>query len=100
MACIPPNPRRVGYIVPIHGPLDGPLYMGSIYSNSQLLSKKLNQCKQLLVEVQVQKEGTTFTPVKMKYHRLKFELLSTNRGKRVQNLHVLPFRSQQALHGH
>ena len=23
--CIPPNPRRVGYIVPIHGPL----YMGS-----------------------------------------------------------------------
>ena len=22
MACIPPNPRRVGYIVPIHGPLD------------------------------------------------------------------------------
>ena len=33
MACIPPNPRRVGYIVPIHGPLDGHLYMGSIYSN-------------------------------------------------------------------
>ena len=27
MACIPPNPRRVGYIVSIHGPLDGPLYM-------------------------------------------------------------------------
>ena len=23
-----PNPRRVGYIDPIHGPLDGPLYMG------------------------------------------------------------------------
>ena len=34
MACIPPNPRRVGYIHPIHGPLDGPLYMGSKYSNS------------------------------------------------------------------
>ena len=34
MACIPPNPRRVGYIVPIHGPLDGPLYMGSKYSNT------------------------------------------------------------------
>ena len=34
MACIPPNPRRVGYIGPIHGPLDGPLYMGSIYSNT------------------------------------------------------------------
>ena len=33
MACISPNSRRVGYIVPIHGPLDGPLYMGSIYSN-------------------------------------------------------------------
>ena len=34
MTCIPPNSRRVGYIDPIHGPLDGPLYMGSIYSNS------------------------------------------------------------------
>ena len=31
------NPRRVGYIVPIHGPLDGPLYMGSIYSNRYYL---------------------------------------------------------------
>ena len=29
MDCIPPNPRRVGYIDPIHGPLDRPLYMGS-----------------------------------------------------------------------
>ena len=29
MVCIPPNPRRVGYINPIHRPLDGPLYMGS-----------------------------------------------------------------------
>ena len=29
MACIPPNPKRVGYIDPIHGPLDRPLYMGS-----------------------------------------------------------------------
>ena len=29
MACIPPNPKRVGYIDPIHGPLDEPLYMGS-----------------------------------------------------------------------
>jgi len=29
LPCIPPNPRRVGYIDPIHGPLDGPLYMGS-----------------------------------------------------------------------
>ena len=28
--CIPPNPRRVGYIDPIHGPL----YMGSIYTNT------------------------------------------------------------------
>ena len=34
MTCIPPNPRRVGYIDPTHGPLDGPLYMGSIYSNN------------------------------------------------------------------
>ena len=29
MASIPPNPRRVRYIDPIHGPLDGPLYMCS-----------------------------------------------------------------------
>jgi len=34
MAYIPQNPRRVGYIVSIHGSLDGPLYMGSIYSNT------------------------------------------------------------------
>ena len=26
------------YIVPIHGPLDGPLYMGSIYTNTPLRS--------------------------------------------------------------
>ena len=36
MPCITPNPRRVGYIDPIHGPLDGPLYMGSIYSNNKM----------------------------------------------------------------
>ena len=34
MACIPPNPRRVEYIDHIHGPLDGPLYMGHIYTNT------------------------------------------------------------------
>ena len=34
MACIPPNSKRVGYIVPIHVPLDRPLYMGSIYTNT------------------------------------------------------------------
>ena len=33
MAYITPNPRIVGYIVPIHGPLDEPLYIGSIYTN-------------------------------------------------------------------
>jgi len=38
MACIPPNPRRVGYIDPIHGPLDGPLYMGSHIHQQFLLS--------------------------------------------------------------
>jgi len=32
MACIPPNPKRVGYIVPIHGPLDGPLYICAQYT--------------------------------------------------------------------
>ena len=42
MACITPNPRRVGYIVPIHGPL----YMGSIYTNMLdiLFTKKLYYC--------------------------------------------------------
>jgi len=29
MVCIPPKPKRVGYIDSIHGPLDGPLYMCS-----------------------------------------------------------------------
>ena len=38
MACIPSNPRRVGYIVPVHGPLDGPLYMGSIYTNILIIA--------------------------------------------------------------
>ena len=48
MACIPPNPRRVGYIVPIHGPLDGPLYMGSIYSNTPPPSElPAQQCSRL-----------------------------------------------------
>ena len=39
---IPPNPRRVGYKDPIHGPLDVPLYMGShIHQQySLLISKK------------------------------------------------------------
>ena len=37
MACIPPNSRRVGYIVPIHGPL----YMGSIYTNTYASPKFL-----------------------------------------------------------
>ena len=32
--CIPPTLEGWVYIIPIHGPLDGPLYMGSIYSNT------------------------------------------------------------------
>jgi len=32
MTCIPPNPRRVGYIVPTHGLLDGPLYTWAQYT--------------------------------------------------------------------
>ena len=39
MASIPPNPRRVRYIDPIHGPLDGPLYMGS-HIHQQIASTK------------------------------------------------------------
>ena len=46
--CIPPNPRRVGYIVPIHGPLDEPLYMGSIYSNTPPQSElPVQRCSRL-----------------------------------------------------
>ena len=39
MAGIPSNPRRVGYIVPIHEPL----YMSSIYTNTC----NFHLCKQL-----------------------------------------------------
>ena len=39
MACIPPNPRRMGYIDPIHGPLDEPLYMGSHIHQQLWISK-------------------------------------------------------------
>ena len=39
MAYITPNPRIVGYIVPIHGPLDEPLYMGSHIHQQTLLSQ-------------------------------------------------------------
>jgi len=38
MACILPNPRRMGYIDPIHEPLDEPLYMGSQIHQQYLLS--------------------------------------------------------------
>ena len=31
---IPPTLEGWVYIIPIHGPLDGALYMGSIYSNT------------------------------------------------------------------
>ena len=34
VACIPPTLDGWVYIEHIHGPLDGPLYMGSIYSNT------------------------------------------------------------------
>jgi len=37
MACILPNPRRVGYIVPIHGPLDGPSIHGLTYTPSIII---------------------------------------------------------------
>ena len=48
MDCIPPNPRRVGYIVPIHGPLDGPLYMGSIYTPTDCgLGTIQNECRNI-----------------------------------------------------
>ena len=40
MAYIPPNPRMVGSIVPIHGPLDEPLYIGSIYTNNIIGANK------------------------------------------------------------
>ena len=48
MACIPPNPRRVGYIDPIHGPLDGPLYMGShIHKHPPQFELPAQRCSRL-----------------------------------------------------
>ena len=41
MWCIPPNPRRVGYIVPIHGPL----YMGS-HIHQQCHPKRSNSTQE------------------------------------------------------
>ena len=40
---IPPNPRMVGYIDPIHGPLDGPLYMGSHMHQHIVLTNALQE---------------------------------------------------------
>ena len=57
MACISPNPKRVGYIVPIHGPLDGPLYMGSIYTNtlpqSELPAQRCSRLDKKKVQSQI-----------------------------------------------
>jgi len=49
MACIPPNPRRVGFIDHIHGPLDGPLYMGShIHQHFPTSAQKKNPTNMFL----------------------------------------------------
>ena len=40
MACIPPNSGRVGYKYPIHGTIDGPLYMGSHIHQQEILKNK------------------------------------------------------------
>ena len=42
MTCIPPNPRRVGYIVPIHGPLYMGLYTWAQYTPTSSMSEKTN----------------------------------------------------------
>ena len=43
MTSIPPNPKRVGYIDPIHVPLDVSLYMGShIHQHLPLIKLYLN----------------------------------------------------------
>ena len=51
MDYIPLNPRRVGYIIPIHGPLGGTLYMGSIYSNSLVKAQRYKHEISLKTEV-------------------------------------------------
>jgi len=76
MACIPPNPRRVGYIGPIHGPLDGPLYMGSIYSNN-MIDTGLLHC--------LRKQQTTTWKMCVKYH-------NTKNGKKM----LLAYRGQES----
>ena len=48
MICIPPNPRRVGYIDPIHEPLDGPLYMDShIHQHPPQSEQPAQRCSRL-----------------------------------------------------
>ena len=49
MACIPPNPRRVRYKDPIHGPLDGPLYTWAQYTPTPPLQSELpaQRCSRL-----------------------------------------------------
>ena len=45
MACIPPNPKRVGYIDHLHRPLDGPLYMRS-HIHQQNANKSLTSLQE------------------------------------------------------
>ena len=76
MACIPPNPRRVGYIVPIHGPL----YMGSIYSNITIIFADTLQKKPLAEEEKVTAMATGCFKYKIAYlslfgSRVEFLLL-------------------------
>jgi len=51
MACIPTNPRRVGYIDPIHGPLGGPLYMGS-HIHQHIQVHKVTDVQNLLFDME------------------------------------------------
>ena len=49
------------YKDPIHGPLDGPLYMGSIYSNTRYFSFKF-QCTSQIWVVQCMQNPSLSNP--------------------------------------
>ena len=83
MRCIPPNPRRVGYIVP----LDGPLYMGSH------IHQHLHFCFSfVLIQVHLVKVTLHYRRARMKDIRL---LIYLNKGSQLKNaVHPRPSRKR------
>ena len=91
--CIPPNPRWVGIYRPIHEPLNGPLYMGSIYSNTPPQSElPAQRCSRLdKKRVQIEYKGQ-IPPAATTSHQLRWGWSETPRRSRRA---VLWWRCQQ-----